>query len=94
MSGAAAEKHMPDATGPSQPANAEASGRPASRRHASSMYRCRRYRRYGEALKPTPIAIKYPSDKEQMKSFSKVYVVWNIVVMTQPVWLLLMLKVT
>ena len=25
MSGAAAEKHMPDATGPSQPANAEAS---------------------------------------------------------------------
>lgn len=29
MSGAAAEKHMPDATGPSQPANAEASGRPA-----------------------------------------------------------------
>ena len=24
MSGAAAEKHMPDATGPSQPANAEA----------------------------------------------------------------------
>lgn len=39
MSGAAAEKHMPDATGPSQPANAEASGRPASSRHASSMYR-------------------------------------------------------
>ena len=34
MSGAAAEKHMPDATGPSQPANAEASGRPASSRHA------------------------------------------------------------
>mgnify|MGYP007128254677 CR=1 FL=1 len=39
MSGAAAEKHMPDATGPSQPANAEASGRPASSRRASSMYR-------------------------------------------------------
>lgn len=39
MSGAAAEKHMPDATGASQPANAEASGRPASSRHASSMYR-------------------------------------------------------
>ena len=34
MSGAAAEKHMPDATGPSQPANAEASGRPASSRRA------------------------------------------------------------
>ena len=39
MSGTAAEKHMPDATGPSQPANAEASGRPASSRRASSMYR-------------------------------------------------------
>lgn len=39
MSGAAAEKHMPDATGPGQTANAEASGRPASSRRASSMYR-------------------------------------------------------